>query len=279
VLDAYAQGGGNFIDTSDSYGRRGAEGPGGSEQIIGRWIAARENRDRLVIATKVGISPDLPGLSRETINEAVERSLRRLGVEQIDLYYAHKDDPDTPLEETLGAFQALIDAGKIRYAGASNYRATRLSEALRVGERDGMASYVALQPHYNLLERAEYEGELRTVCERHGLACVPYFGLARGFLTGKYRPGGAEVSSPRAAGVRRSYFNERGFAVLAALDEVAAAHETTVAAVALAWLLAQPTVAAPIASATSREQVAELLPATELQLSVSELELLGSASG
>jgi aryl-alcohol dehydrogenase-like predicted oxidoreductase len=278
VLDAYAHGGGNFIDTSDSYGRGGAEGPGGSERIIGRWIAARENRDRLVIATKVGISPDLPGLSRETINTAVDRSLARLGVEQIDLYYAHKDDPDTPLGETLGAFQELIDGGKIRYAAASNYSAARLSEALRIGERDGMASYVALQPHYNLLERAQYEGELRTVCERHGLACVPYFGLARGFLTGKYRPGGEEVSSPRAAGVRQSYFNERGFAVLAALDEVAAAHATTVAAVALGWLLAQRTVVAPIASATSRAQVAELLPATALQLSVDELELLGSAS-
>jgi aryl-alcohol dehydrogenase-like predicted oxidoreductase len=278
VLDAYAQGGGNFIDTSDSYGPRGADGPGGSEQIIGRWIAARENRDGLVIATKVGMSPDLPGLSRETINRAVDRSLARLGVERIDLYYAHKDDPETPLAETLGAFQALIDAGKIRYAGASNYGAARLTEALRIGERDGMASYVALQPLYNLLERAEYEGELRTVCERRGLACVPYFGLARGFLTGKYRPRGAEVSSPRAAGVRQRYFNERGFAVLAALDVLAAAHETTVAAVALAWLLAQPTVVAPIASATSREQVAELLPATALQLSAGELELLGSAS-
>jgi aryl-alcohol dehydrogenase-like predicted oxidoreductase len=278
VLDAYAQGGGNFIDTSDSYGPRGADGPGGSEQIIGRWIAARENRDGLVIATKVGMSPDLPGLSRETINRAVDRSLARLGVERIDLYYAHKDDPETPLAETLGAFQALIDAGKIRYAGASNYGAARLTEALRIGERDGMASYVALQPLYNLLERAEYEGELRTVCERRGLACVPYFGLARGFLTGKYRPGGAEVSSPRAAGVRQRYFNERGFAVLAALDVLAAAHETTVAAVALAWLLTQPTVVAPIASATSREQVAELLPATALQLSAGELELLGSAS-
>jgi aryl-alcohol dehydrogenase-like predicted oxidoreductase len=278
VLDAYAQGGGNFIDTADSYGRRDAAGPGGSEQIIGRWIAARANRDGLVIATKVGMSPDLPGLSRETINSAIDRSLARLGVEQIDLYYAHKDDRDTPLEETLGAFQELIDGGKIRYAGASNYSAARLSEALELGERDGMASYLTLQPHYNLLERAEYEGGLRTVCERHGLACVPYFGLARGFLTGKYRQGGAEVSSPRAAGVRQRYFNERGFAVLAALDEVAAAHETTVAAVALAWMLAQPTVVAPIASATSREQVAELLPATALQLSVGELELLGSAS-
>jgi aryl-alcohol dehydrogenase (NADP+) len=274
VLDAYARGGGNFIDTADTYGRRGPDGAGGSERIIGRWVAERGNREELVIATKVGMRADLPGLSRGTISRAVDGSLQRLGIERIDLYYAHRDDPDTPLEETLGAFQELIDIGKIRYAGASNYSAARLSEALAIGERDGMASYVALQPHYNLMERQGYEGALRQVCERHGLACVPYFGLARGFLTGKYRPGGEDVSSPRAAGVRQSYFNERGFAMLAALDEVAASHETTVAAVALAWLLAQPTVIAPIASATSREQLAELLPATQLQLSPDELAQL-----
>jgi aryl-alcohol dehydrogenase-like predicted oxidoreductase len=224
----------------------------------------------------VGSFPDLRGLSESTIERAVEGSLERLGIEEIDLYYAHEDDPDTPLEETLGAFQRLIDAGRIRYAAASNYSAARLREACALGEREGLASYVALQPHYNLLER-EYERELREVCETHGLACVPYFGLARGFLTGKYRPGGEQVSSPRAAGVRESYFNERGFAVLAALDEVAASHGTTVAAVALAWLLAQPTVIAPIASATSRGQVAELLPATALELSAAEIERLSAA--
>jgi aryl-alcohol dehydrogenase-like predicted oxidoreductase len=278
VLDAYVQGGGNFIDTADIYGRRGPDGPGGSESVIGRWIAARANREQLVIATKVGMSGEMPGLSEATINRAVEGSLQRLGIEQIDLYYAHQDDPDTPLEETLGAFQGLIDEGRIRYAGASNYSAERLTEALEIGEQEGMASYVALQPHYNLLERGEYERELRPVCERHGLACLPYFGLARGFLTGKYRPGGQEVSSPRAAGVRESYFNERGFAVVAALDEVAAAHRTTVAAVALAWLMTQPTVLAPIASATSREQLAELLPAVRLELSVAELERLSAVS-
>jgi aryl-alcohol dehydrogenase-like predicted oxidoreductase len=276
VLDAYVEGGGNFIDTADVYGRRGPEGAGGSERIIGRWIAARGNREQLVIATKVGSFPDLRGLSESTIERAVEGSLERLGIEEIDLYYAHEDDPDTPLEETLGAFQRLIDAGRIRYAAASNYSAERLREACALGEREGLASYVALQPHYNLLER-EYERELREVCETHGLACVPYFGLARGFLTGKYRPGGGQVSSPRAAGVRESYFTERGFAVLAALDEVAASHGTTVAAVALAWLLAQPTVIAPIASATSREQVGELLPATTLELSAAEIERLSAA--
>ena len=278
VLDAYVEGGGNFIDTADIYGGRGRDGPGGSERVIGRWIAARRNREQLVIATKVGMSRAQGGLSEAGIRSAVEGSLERLGIEQIDLYYAHRDDPQTPLEETLGAFQRLIDEGAIRYAAASNYSAARLTEALEIGRRDGMASYVALQPHYNLLERHDYERELRPVCERHGLACLPYFGLARGFLTGKYRPGGEEVQSPRAAGVRESYFNDRGFAVLAALDEIAAAHRTTVAAVALAWLLAQPTVLAPIASATSRAQLSELLPAMELRLAAQELAQLDSAS-
>jgi aryl-alcohol dehydrogenase (NADP+) len=278
VLDAYVQGGGNFIDTADIYGGRGPDGPGASERVIGRWIAARAHREQLVIATKVGMSREERGLSAATIKRALEGSLERLGIDRIDLYYAHQDDPDTPLEETLGAFHRLIDEGRIRYAAASNYSAERLTEALEIGKREGMASYVALQPHYNLLEREEYEGELRPVCERYGLACVPYFGLARGFLTGKYRPGGEEVSSPRAAGVRESYFNDRGFAVLAALDEVAAAHDTTVAAVALAWLIAQPTVLAPIASATSREQLSELLPATRLELTAADLARLSEVS-
>jgi aryl-alcohol dehydrogenase-like predicted oxidoreductase len=278
VLDAYVAGGGNFIDTADIYGGRGPEGPGASERIIGRWIRARGNRDQLVIATKVGASAEHRGLSAEAISAASEASLERLEIDRIDLYYSHLDDPATPLEETLGAFQRLIDAGRIRYAAASNYSAARLTEALELGERDGLARYVALQPHYNLMEREPYESELRPVCERYGLACVPYFALARGFLTGKYRRGGAEVSSPRAAGVRESYLNDHGFAVLDALDEIAAAHGTTVAAVSLAWLLAQPTVLAPIASATSTEQLAELLPATELELSLYELERLAAAS-
>jgi aryl-alcohol dehydrogenase (NADP+) len=278
VLDAYFRAGGNFIDTADSYGRRGSGGAGESERIIGRWIASRGNREELVIATKVGMAPDLKGLSRATIRRGIEGSLQRLGIDRVDLYYAHRDDPDTPLQETLGEFGALIREGKIGHAGASNYSAARLQEAARVGREQGMAAYVALQPHYNLLERGEYEGELATVCEREGLACVPYFGLARGFLTGKYRRGGVEVDSPRAAGVRESYFNERGFAVLDALDEVAATHDTTVAAVALAWLTAQPTVLAPIASATSTQQLGELLPSAELELNADELARLDSAS-
>jgi aryl-alcohol dehydrogenase-like predicted oxidoreductase len=278
VLDAYAQAGGNFIDTADSYGRGGPGGAGESERIIGRWMAARGNREQLVIATKVGISPDLRGLSEATIRSGIEGSLERLGIDTVDLYYAHRDDPDTPIAETLGAFGALMREGSIRHAAASNYSAERLSEALRIGEREEMAGYVALQPHYNLMERGEYEGELAAVCERNGLACLPYFALARGFLSGKYSRDGALPEGPRAAGVRDSYFNERGFAVLDALRRIAAAHDTTVAAVALAWLLAAPTVLAPIASATSPEQLSELLPSVGLALTVEELEQLNSAS-
>jgi aryl-alcohol dehydrogenase-like predicted oxidoreductase len=274
VLDAYVEAGGNFIDTADMYGRRGTGGAGESERIIGRWMAARGNREQLVIATKVGMAADAPGLSRENIRRGLEGSLERLGIERVDLYYAHRDDPDTPLEQTLGAFGELIEQGRIGYAAASNYSAERLAQAIGVGEAEGMASYVALQPHYNLVERGEYEGALAAVCARHGLACVPYFGLARGFLTGKYRPGGREIDSQRAAGVREAYFNDRGFAVLEALDEVAGAHATSAAAVALAWLLAQPTVLAPIASATSPEQLSELLECAELELSAAELERL-----
>jgi aryl-alcohol dehydrogenase-like predicted oxidoreductase len=276
VLDAYVAAGGNFIDTADTYGRRGPGGAGESERIIGRWIAARGNRDRLVIATKVGMSPELPGLSAQTIARAIDASLARMGIEHVDLYYAHKDDPQTPPAETLGAFAELIGAGKIRHAAASNYSAERLREALDVGRGAGMASYVALQPEYNLVER-DYERELAGVCEREGLACIPYFGLARGFLTGKYRRGGALIESPRAAGVQESYLNDRGFTVLDALDEVASAHAAPPAAVALAWLLAQPTVLAPIASATSTDQLTQLMAAAEIELSAEDLTRLRDA--
>jgi aryl-alcohol dehydrogenase (NADP+) len=278
VLDAYVAAGGNFIDTADMYGRRSAEGAGASERIIGRWMAARGNRDRLVIATKVGMSQDSPGLSAEAIKRGVEGSLQRLGVERIDLYYAHRDDPDTPLGETLQAFSELIQAGKVAHIAASNYSPQRLQAALETSEAEGYASFVALQPHYNLLERDEYEGELAEVCARHGLACIPYFGLARGFLTGKYRREGPQPDGPRATGVRDSYFNERGFAVLDALDEIAATHQTSVAAVALAWLREQPTVLAPIASATSPEQLSELVASARLQLSAAELDRLQTVS-
>jgi aryl-alcohol dehydrogenase-like predicted oxidoreductase len=279
VLDAYVHGGGNFIDTADTYGRGGPGGAGESERIIGRWMAARGNRRQLVIATKVGMSPDLPGLSESTIRQGIEGSLERLGTDTVDLYYAHRDDPGTPLEETLGAFDALAREGKIGHAAASNYSAARLSEALRIGERERMARYVALQPHYNLMERGSYEGELAAVCEHNGLACVPYFSLAMGFLTGKYTRDGPLPDSPRARGVRERYFNERGFAVLDAVEEIAGRHDTTVAAVALAWLAVQPTVLAPIASATSLAQLEQLLASVKLELSADELEHLSSVSG
>lgn len=278
MLDAYVRGGGNFIDTADIYARRGPLGMGGSERIIGNWLAARGNRERLVIATKVGMSTDRPGLSRDAVLRGAEDSLERLGINQIDLYYAHQDDERTPLEETLGAFAELIADGRVRHVAASNYSTPRLQQALRLGrQREDLASYVALQPHYNLLER-DYERELAPLCEREGLACIPYFGLARGFLTGKYRRGGPEIDSPRAAGVREAYFNERGFAVVDALDEIAAAHRVAPAAVALAWLRSQPTVLAPIASATSPEQLAELMASATLELDAAEVERLSAAS-
>jgi len=277
VLDDYTAAGGNFIDTADMYsswapGNRGGE----SESILGRWLSARGRRDEIVIATKVGQAPGLKGLSANTIRAAAEASLRRLRTDHIDLYYAHIDDRATPLEETLRAFDALVREGKVRHIAASNYTAPRLAEALTISAREGLARYVALQPHYNLVHRGDYEGELASLCAREGVSCVPYFALAKGFLTGKYRPG-ATVESKRAEGAR-AYLDERGIRVLAALDEIAAAHGTTVAAVSLAWLVAQPTVVAPIASARTPEQLAELLPMAQLRLTKEELAQLGNCS-
>jgi aryl-alcohol dehydrogenase-like predicted oxidoreductase len=275
VLDAYAAAGGNFIDTSDSYsawvpGHVGGE----SETIIGRWMAARGARSRTIVATKVGRLPGRLGLAPKNIRAAAEDSLRRLGVDRIDLYYAHADDPETPIDESLRAFDALVREGKVRYIAASNFTAPRLSEALAISARDGLARYVALQPHYNLVHRNEYEGPLSEVCAREGLACLPYFALAKGFLTGKYRPG-VTVESVRAEGAR-AYLDDRGRRLLSVLDEVAAAHDVSVAAVSLAWLLAQPTVAAPIASARTVTQLAELLPVATLRLTGDEVRRLTS---
>ena len=276
VLDAYAAAGGNFLDTADSYsawieGNSGGE----SETIIGRWMAARGNRDEIVVATKVGKKPDLIGLSPGTIRRAADESLARLGTDRIDLYYAHLDDEDTPLEDTLDAFGELVAAGKVRHIAASNYGAPRLAEALAVSRANDLPAYVAVQPHFNLVHRADYEGELAELCVREGLSCVPYAALASGFLTGKYRAGKPEPGSARA-GSARSYLDDRGVAVLAALDEISAAHGVPVAAVALAWLAAQPGVAAPIASARTPAQLAELLPMAGLELAADELERLSS---
>ncbi len=277
VLDAYADAGGNFIDTADVYSAWVPGNAGGeSERIIGRWLTRRGRRDDVVIATKVGAAPDLDDLTAGTISTAVEASLGRLGVDHIDLYYAHRDDPGTPLEETLTALDTLVRDGKVRHIAASNYTAPRLAEALKVSEREGLTRFTALQPKYNLVDRVAFEGELAELCVRENLGVLPYYGLARGFLTGKYRSGDTGGDSPRAARARE-HLTERGVAVLDALDEIAAAHDTTVAATALAWLRAQPGVVAPIASARTPGQLADLLPVAGLELGGEEISRLTEA--
>jgi aryl-alcohol dehydrogenase-like predicted oxidoreductase len=277
VLDAYTAAGGNFIDTADMYscwvpGNSGGE----SETIIGRWMKARGNRSKLVIATKVGKLPGLLGLSLKTVQRAAEGSLERLQTDHIDLYYAHEDDRATPLVETLTAFDGLVRSGKVRYIAASNYNAQRLAEAIRTSRREGFAQYVALQPHYNLMERPKYEGELAETVAGEGLGSFPYFSLASGFLTGKYREGG-KVDSKRAAGAG-AYLNDKGRKVLKALDEIAGTRKEAVATIALAWLAAQPTVVAPIASARTPEQLPALLRSTQFRLTKEEIQKLSAAS-
>ena len=277
VLDAYASAGGNFIDTADAYSAWvPGHSCGESETIIGGWMASRGTRHRMTIATKVGRAPGLMGLSAKTIRTAAEASLRRLAIDRIDVYYAHADDPGTPLTESLRAFDALVKEGKVRYVAASNHTAPRLAEALAVSKREGLVRYTAIQPHYNLVHRGDYEGALRDLSAREGLACFPYFALAKGFLTGKYRSG-RQVDSPRAAGAS-AYLDERGLRLLASLDDVAAEHHTTVAAVSLAWLLAQPTVVAPIASARTVAQLRDLLPASTISLTAGDLVRLSGSS-
>ncbi|WP_333744718.1 aldo/keto reductase [Streptomyces ardesiacus] len=278
VLDAYTAAGGNFVDTADSYsawvdGNSGGE----SETVLGAWLAARGNRDDVVLATKVSQHPEYPGLSAANIKAAADASLRRLGTDHIDLYYTHFDKPEVPVEEIVGALDELVRAGKVRYIAASNISAERLAASLEFSDREGLARYVALQPHYNLVSRDTYEGGLRDLAERAGLAAVPYYALASGFLTGKYRPGTA-VDSPRAGGAARHLETGRGRRVLAALDEIAEAHDAPVATVALAWLAAQPTVVAPIASARTVEQLPALLGVAELDLTADEVARLTRAS-
>ncbi|MFC7819399.1 aldo/keto reductase [Streptomyces sp. NPDC057367] len=278
VLDAYTAAGGNFVDTADSYsawvdGNSGGE----SETVLGKWLAARGNRDDVVLATKVSQHPDYPGLSAANIKAAADASLRRLGTDHIDLYYTHFDKPEVPVEEIIGALDELVRAGKVRHIAASNISAERLAASLDFSDREGLARYVALQPHYNLVSRDTYEGGLRDLAERSGLAAVPYYALASGFLTGKYRPG-ATVDSPRAGGAAKHLESERGQRVLAVLDEIAETHSAPVATVALAWLAAQPTVAAPIASARTVEQLPALLGVAELTLTEDETGRLTEAS-
>lgn len=278
VLDAYTAGGGNFVDTADGYSAWVPGNSGGeSETIIGKWFAARGNRSDVVLATKVASHPEYKGLSPANIKAAADASLRRLGTDYIDLYYTHFDDTSVPVEEIIGALDELVRAGKVREIAASNISAERLAESVEFSDREGLARYVALQPHYNLVSRDTYEGPLQEVASRTGLAAVPYYALASGFLTGKYRPG-TTVDSARAAGAGKHLESERGIRVLAALDEVAGAHDAEVATVALAWLAARPTVAAPIASARTVEQLPALLAVADLTLTDAELAKLTTAS-
>jgi aryl-alcohol dehydrogenase-like predicted oxidoreductase len=276
VLDAFAAAGGNLIDTADGYSAWVEGNTGGeSETIIGRWLRARGNRDGLVIATKVSTHPQVPGLAPGNVRAAAEASLRRLQVDRLDVYYAHFDDLDTPLEDTVAAFSALVDDGLVRHLALSNYAPDRIDAWFEITEREGFHRPIALQPHYNLVERG-FEAGLRERAEREGLAVFPYSALASGFLTGKYRDG-ATGDSPRAEGAA-GYLDDRGRAVLAALDEVAAVRGTTVTAVSLAWLRQQPTVVATIASARTVDQLADLLASTRLTLDPDELSALDAAS-
>ena len=278
VLDAYVAAGGNFIDTADSYSAwiPGNEG-GESETLIGKWLAARSRRADDVIATTVGAHPSNQRLSPTTIKAAAEASLRRLGTDHIDLYYTHFDDESVPVEEIVTALDQLVKAGTVREIAASNISAERLRASLEFSEREGLARYVALQPHYNLVSRDTYEGALQDTAAAAGLAAVPYFALAAGFLTGKYRPG-TTVESARAEGAGKHLETERGRKVLAALDRIAQEHDAEIATVALAWLTSRPTVTAPIASARTVEQLPALVAVAGLRLSEQELAELTEAS-
>ncbi len=281
ILDAFLAAGFNAIDTADMYslwvpGHKGGE----SETVLGNWFAARKNRERVVLATKVGFLPigGKAGLSKAHIVRAAEDSLKRLRTDYIDLYFAHRDDPETPIEETLEAFASLVKAGKVRALGASNYPAARLCEALAVSAKNGWPRYEVLQPLYNLYDRADFEGELESLCRERALAVVPYYALASGFLTGKYRSEADVKKSPRGSMVAQKYLNPRGLKILGALDAVAARVHATPAQAALAWLMAKPAVTAPIASATSLTQLQDLIAAANLTLDRDAMGELDAAS-
>ena len=280
ILDAAFDAGLTFIDTADIYstwvpGNKGGE----SETIIGKWFARSGKRNQVTIATKVGMQMGHggKGLSAKYIAEEVDASLQRLQTDHIDLYQSHEDDPNTPLAETMGAFDKLVKQGKVRFIGASNYSGARLREAMETSKRGGFASYQTLQPHYNLMERAQYESDLAPVVADYGLAVVPYFSLASGFLTGKYRSDADFEGKARGGGVKK-YWNDRGRRVLAALDAVAKEYQSNPARVALAWLLSRPNIAAPISSATKTEHLTDLVEATRLKLSQPALDQITAAS-
>jgi aryl-alcohol dehydrogenase-like predicted oxidoreductase len=281
LLDAWLDAGFNTIDTADVYsawvpGHTGGE----SETIIGKWLRASGKRDRIVLATKVGkpMGPDRKGLKPAYIRAALEASLQRLQTDHIDLYQSHDDDQDTPLEDSLGAFTDLIRAGKVRAIGASNYTAERLSLALETSQRLGLARYESLQPLYNLYDRAVFEDALQALCRQHDVGVINFYALAAGFLTGKYRDAADAGKSARGANTVRKYLNPRGLRILAALDAVAERHDTRPGVVAVAWLLTRAGVTSPIASATSLEQLADLVAAAHLGLQPSDLALLDAAS-
>lgn len=278
ILDEFVDMGGNFIDTADGYSRWVPGHVGGeSETIMGRWIANRGRRDDLVIATKVGKKPDLLGLAPDTIRKACDGSLKRLNIDYIDLYYCHADDPEVPLEDTLGALAELVEAGKVRYIAASNYSADRLAQALAISDANGWPRFVALQPHYNLVVRDEFEGPVQQLCQAEEISCLPYYSLASGFLTGKYRDASLEHGDRAAKAM--TYSNDRGFRVLSAMDLVASRHEVSLTSVAIAWLVHQPTVAAPIASASRPAQLSDLMRGATLELDAEDLDVLDRASG
>lgn len=278
ILDSFVEAGGNFIDTADGYSRWVPGHVGGeSETIMGRWIAKRGRHDDLVIATKAGKKPDLLGLAPDTIRKACDGSLSRLNVDYIDLYYCHADDPEVPLVDTLGAMAELVKAGKVRYIAASNYSTERLAEALAISDANGWPRFVALQPHYNLMVRDEYEGPMQALCEEQDISCLPYYALASGFLTGKYRDPN-QVHGDRAEKAL-TYLDDRGLRILDAMDAVAERHGTTPTTIAIAWLNHQPTVAAPIASVSRPDQLAALMEGATLALSEDDLAILDEASG
>ena len=280
LLDAFVDAGFNLIDTADSYSRWAPGNKGGeSEAIIGKWLKRSGKRDKAIIATKLGseITPEKKGLSRRYILATVEESLQRLQTDYIDLYQSHRDDPNTPIEETLETYAQLVKQGKVRAIGASNFTAERLQKSLDISAKNGWPRYESLQPNYNLYDRADYETNLEPLCLRERVGVIPYFSLASGFLTGKYRSLAESANRPRA-NMLKKYFNQRGLRILNALEQVAQRSHATQAQVALAWLMARPSITAPIASATSPEQLKELLPATELHLDGSALALLDQAS-
>jgi aryl-alcohol dehydrogenase-like predicted oxidoreductase len=280
ILDAFVAAGFNLIDTADTYSRWVPGNKGGeSETIIGEWLKRSGKRNRVIIATKVGseMGPNRKGLTKPYILRSVEDSLQRLQTDTIDLYQSHKDDPDTPLDETLEAYTQLIKQGKVRAIGASNYGAKRLSEAIRVSAQKGFAGYQCLQPRYNLYDRSEYETALEPICIEKGMGVITYYSLASGFLTGKYRSDKDRSKSIRGQGIN-IYLNDRGFRILEALDHVAKQYNTTPAGVSLAWLIARPGITAPIASATNVEQLNNLIEGTKLKLDRASIDLLNKAS-